>query len=159
MAQLAQFNVARLWAPIDAPETAEFAAALDAVNALAEQSPGFVWRHVTDYGTPESAFAYDDEQVIWTMSVWTSIEALRAFVYRTDHNAFLRRRREWFEPHADAAVVMWWVEDGTIPTVHDGIARLERLRAEGPGPAAFTFRTAFDAEGRPITRSAEGVRG
>jgi heme-degrading monooxygenase HmoA len=158
VAQLAQFNLARLRAPMEAPETAEFVAALDAVNALAERSPGFVWRHVTDYGDPESAFAYDDELVIWTMSVWTSIEALRAFVYRTDHNAYLRRRREWFEAPTEASVVMWWVDDGTVPTVQDGIARLERLRAEGPSPAAFTFRSTFDPEGWPLTRPTQEVR-
>jgi len=41
---LAQINVGKLKAPIDAPETADFKNNLDRVNTLAEASPGFVWR-------------------------------------------------------------------------------------------------------------------
>jgi heme-degrading monooxygenase HmoA len=153
MAHLAQFNLARLKAPIDAPETAGFAEALDEINGLAETSPGFVWRHVTDYDDPESAYVYDDELMIWTMSVWTSVEALRAFVYRSDHSGYLRRRREWFEPSSEAVVVLWWVPEGTVPTPADGVSRLERLRSEGPGPEAFSFRRLYDPDGEPLARA------
>ena len=41
---LAQLNIGRMVAPIDAPEVADFVAALDPVNAIADAAPGFVWR-------------------------------------------------------------------------------------------------------------------
>jgi len=47
---LAQANLSRLRYPPDAPEAAEFVAALDRVNWLAERSRGFVWRHRADSG-------------------------------------------------------------------------------------------------------------
>ena len=43
-------------------------------------------------------------------------------------------------------MVLWWVEPGHIPSVAEAIERLERLRRDGPTPAAFTFRTPFDPE-------------
>ena len=41
---LAQLNVGHIRYATDDPRMAEFMGALDAVNALAERSPGFVWR-------------------------------------------------------------------------------------------------------------------
>ena len=35
---------------IDSPEMAEFVARLEDVNALADESPGFVWRLQTEQG-------------------------------------------------------------------------------------------------------------
>jgi hypothetical protein len=86
------------------------------------------------------------------MSVWESIEALRDFVYRSDHVAVMRRRREWFEEMAQAFLVLWWVPVGTAPTVDDGLGRLAQLEARGPTPDAFTFRTWFDPQGEPAGR-------
>ena len=41
---LAQINIAKMLAPIDHPLMADFVANLDAINSIAEKSPGFVWR-------------------------------------------------------------------------------------------------------------------
>jgi hypothetical protein len=78
------------------------------------------------------------------MSVWTSLQALRAFTYTTAHVHVLRERRSWFERLAEAHLVLWWVPAGHIPSVDDALDRLERLRRDGPTPAAFTFRTPFE---------------
>jgi len=142
--RLAQCNIARLQAPIDAPETADFVAALDSINALAEASPGFVWRLQDDSGNATSIQAFDDEMLIVNMSVWESVEALSAFTYRSAHKDVLRRRREWFEPMADASVVLWWVPADTLPTVEEAQTRLESLRRDGPTAEAFTFRTVVE---------------
>lgn len=142
---LAQFNVARLIAPIEAPESAEFREALDAVNALAEASPGFVWR-ATGIGFDSEKPAYDtDPMILANLSVWESAEALAAFAYRSAHGGFVRRGRAWFEPGEAAQVVMWWVPAGVAPTREQAFARLERLRADGPTPDAFDFKTRFPA--------------
>lgn len=141
--ELAEINVARLRAPIDDPLIAEFRAALDEVNELADASVGFRWRLQTEDGNATSVRPYEDESIIINVSTWTSVEALADYVYRSDHTAFLRRRAEWFERLGEVAVAMWWVPAGTRPTVEDALARLDHLRAHGPSPHAFTFRTRF----------------
>jgi hypothetical protein len=146
---LAQLNVARLHEPIDAPATAEFVAALDPINALADAAPGFVWRLQDDSGNATSILTTPDPLFIVNMSVWESIEALSDFVYRSDHTPFLRRRREWFEKPSDAFLVLWWVPAGHIPTTDEALDRLETLRTNGPTPEAFTFRKSFSPGGRP----------
>ena len=140
---LAQLNIGRMVAPTTAPEVAEFMAALDPINALAEAAPGFVWRLQTDAGNATDIHAFDDPLLLLNMSVWESLEALRAFTYTTAHTGVLRRRHEWFERLAEAHLVLWWVPAGHIPTIAEAVERLERLRRDGPTPAAFTFRVPF----------------
>lgn len=55
----------------------------------------------------------------------------------------MRRRREWFERMEQRFLVLWWVQRGHVPTVAEALERLQRLRAGGPTPQAFTFRSAF----------------
>jgi len=142
--ELAQINVGRLRAPVDDPLVAEFMEALDEVNALADQSRGFRWRLQTEDGNATAVRPYEDESILINVSVWESVAALGDYVYRSDHTAFLRRRREWFERLEDVAVALWWVPAGHRPSVEEAVARLEHLRAHGPLPHAFTFRQPFD---------------
>ena len=144
--QLAQINVARLLAPIDAPETADFVAALEPVNARADRAEGFVWRLQTAEGNATAVQAFDDPLVIVNLSVWESIEALEAFAYGDEsHRAVLRRgasgssgistrprrsggsppgrRRRWTRPRRGS----------------------QHLRTHGPTQHAFTFRERFSA--------------
>lgn len=115
------------------------------MNALADGSPGFVWRLQTDEGDATSIRAYDDELMIVNMSVWESVDALWGFVYSGDHLAVMRRRREWFERFDTQILVLWWVPAGHVPTVDEAKERLEHLRAEGPSERAFTFKQRFPA--------------
>lgn len=142
----AELNVARLLHPLDAPDNAEFVAALDAVNLIAERTPGFVWRLQGDAGESSSyVTAYDDPLMIINLTVWKDAESLRHFTYRSGHGAYLRRRREWFAQPTAPQMVCWWIPAGEVPTVDDAVRRLEQLRAEGPGPQAFTFADPFPA--------------
>ncbi len=142
---LAQFNIARLAAPLDDPRTAEFVAGLDSINKLAEESPGFVWRLKDESGNATSLNPYKDPMIIINMSVWSGVEALREFTYRTRHVDYFRRRGEWFEPIRQPNLVLWWIEAGSEPTIAQGRLRLSRLRSEGPTPQAFDFKTTFPA--------------
>lgn len=148
--QLAQFNVALPKAALDSPVMAEFMANLDRINALAEASPGFVWRLQTDDGNA-TALRPMGENAIVNMSVWRDVASLGAFVHKSGHVEFLKRRREWFERVAEAYVVLWWVPRGHRPTVEEGVARLMVLRERGTTADAFTFR---DAHPAPATASA-----
>ncbi|AEV88070.1 hypothetical protein ACWT_7059 [Actinoplanes sp. SE50] len=142
---LAQINTARLRAPLADPSMAEFVAGLTLMNELADRSPGFVWRLIGDDG--DGTIATDaDPGRIYTMSVWETPAHLRAYAYQSDHLDYLRRRREWFHPHGpDAALVLWWLPAGDLPTLQQGLDRLDRLRADGSTPEAFTFRAPFPA--------------
>ena len=143
---LAQLNVGRMVAPTSAPEVADFMAALDPINALADAAPGFVWRLQTDAGNATDVHAFDDELLLLNMSVWESIETLRAFTYTSAHTDVLRRRREWFDRLEVAHLVLWWVPKGHIPTIAEALERLEAIRGDGPNPAAFTFRVPYQPD-------------
>lgn len=140
---LAQVNVARLRAPLDAPSMRAFVDGLEPINALADDSPGFVWRLQTDEGDATSVRVFDDDMLIVNMSVWESLETLRTFVFRTEHADYLRRRSEWFERLAEAPTALWWIARGAIPTIDEAKRRLELLRANGPTPEAFSLRAPF----------------
>jgi Domain of unknown function (DUF3291) len=145
---IAQVNIALPKEPLDSPLLAGFVARLEAVNALADASPGFVWRLQTEDGDATSIRAFEDERVIINMSVWESIEALWSFVYDGGHLAVMRRRREWFD-RIEMHMCLWWVPAGHVPGLEEAKDRVARLRAEGPTPYAFTFKRRFGPPGAP----------
>ncbi len=144
---LAQLNIGRLLAPIDDPRTIDFVANLAPINALAEASPGFVWRLQDEHGDATHVKAFDDDLMILNLTVWTSVEALADFVFRTGHIDLVRRRREWFEGAIQPTTCLWWIPEGTLPAVDHAIQRLEHLREHGATATAFTFRHRFDPDG------------
>jgi heme-degrading monooxygenase HmoA len=150
---LAQLNIGLPVAPLDGPELAAFMANLEPVNALADAAPGFVWRLQTEDGDATAIRPYDDDRLLVNMSVWTSVEALAAFVFSGEHRAIMKRRREFFVPMQEAFQVLWWVPEGTTPTVTEAQERLNHLREHGPTPHAFTFRTPFPAPDGPAVRA------
>lgn len=158
---LAQVNIARMREPLDSPLLADFAAALDPVNAAADAAPGFIWRLQSEGGNATSvqAFAWDragSAGVLVNMSVWESVEALAAYVYSDTHRQVLRRRREWFTRMAEAYAAMWWIRRGHIPTTGEAEDRVQHLRESGPGPYVFTLREHFPPPGAPNSRPVRG---
>lgn len=147
---LAQVNIGRLRAPLESPEIAEFVAGLEPINSLADSSPGFVWRLQDDTGDATSIRPFGDDSILVNMSVWESFEALRSYVYDSEHVVYMRRRREWFTKLETALLALWWIPAGTLPTTMDARERLAHLDAHGPSPHAFTFRRAFTPDGMEI---------
>ena len=109
---IAQLNVGQILAQTDDPVMADFMNALDRINALAEASPGFLWRLQGDNGNATEILTTPDPYFLINMSVWRSIEELFEFVYRSAHTGFMVRRREWFERPSEAYQVLWWVPAG-----------------------------------------------
>ena len=144
---LAQINVGRLVAPRDAACVAPFFAALDRVNALAEASPGFVWRLQGEGGNATDLQPTADPLFIVNMSVWVDADALFAFVYRSGHAPEMARRREYFERFEGAYQALWWVPTGHVPSIDEGLSRLWRLDRHGPTAQAFTFKSRFPTPG------------
>ena len=142
---LAQINIGRILGPLDGPIMAGFVAQLDPINALADASPGFVWRLQSESGNATDIAYSDDPMIIVNMSVWESIEALVAFVYKSEHLGVFRERRSWFEKSALPNYALWWVPAGHIPTVREGRQRLEHYQKHGATPYAFWFSKQFPA--------------
>lgn len=140
---LAQSNVARMRGQLEDPVMAGFVERLDTLNALADESPGFVWRYQTEAGNATEVRVFDDELILFNMSVWESVEALEAYVYQSDHVRAVQKRTEWFERSERTPMVLWWIEAGHIPSVEEAKARFDNLWAGGPNPDAFTFRNRY----------------
>ncbi len=138
---IAQINIARMKAPLDDPVMTGFVARLDEINALADRSPGFVWRLQTSEGNATYLRPFGDDRIIVNMSVWETVEALQRYVYHTAHAELLRQRQAWFEKFAGAYVALWWVPVGHIPGIDEAKKRLAHLDANGPTQFAFTFKT------------------
>lgn len=142
---LAQINVGRLLAPVDDPRIADFVANLDRINALADGTPGFVWRLVGEGNNATDIQPRPDDPLFAiNMSVWTSLDALAGFVYRSAHRDIMRRRRDWFEA-METYMALWWIPAGHIPTIDEALQRLAVLERLGPTAEAFTFRHPFPA--------------
>ncbi len=140
---LAQVNISRLLAPIDSPILADFVAQLDPINALAEQSQGFVWRLKDENNDATALRVFDDEMIIINMSVWESIEDLKNFAFKTAHVGVMKDRNKWFEKPQSASLALWWIPEGNIPTPLDAKERLANINKNGASPFAFTFKDVF----------------
>ncbi|MGD2101902.1 MAG: DUF3291 domain-containing protein [Acidimicrobiia bacterium] len=145
---IAQCNIGRALKPLEDPEMAEFVAALEPINAIAEASPGFVWRLTDDDGQSSSYVdipGNDDPLLIINYSIWEDVESLQHFVNRSGHVAYLRRRREWFERMEAPTSVAWWIPAGTIPAVGEAYERVVHLQTHGPSEEAFPITKPWPA--------------
>ena len=144
---LAQINIGRFRAPKDDPVNADFMDALDHVNALAETSPGFIWRMTGEGNSAVDLQVGEDPHLAANMSVWESLDALAAFAYRNPvHRGVMRRRKEWFEPMS-VYMALWWVPAGETPSLAEGLRRLSILEVSGPTAEAFLFASPFPPPG------------
>jgi hypothetical protein len=150
---LAQVNIGRARGAITEEIMSGFVSQLAEINALAERTPGFVWRLQTEDGDATAFRAYpDDNSILINMSVWTDLESLREYVFRTAHAAVMRRRREWFERFEGVYVALWWVPVGHRPSLEEAVTRLACLQDKGATSEAFSFAHPFDADGRDLSR-------
>jgi len=141
--EIAQLNVGRARGPMDGPVMAGFAEQLDEINALAEATPGFVWRLQGDNGNATGLLYTSDPLFIVNLTVWRSIEDLWGYTYVSHHNRVFKRRAEWFERRETPHLVLWWQPTGSIPEVTEALDRLRLLTRLGATPEAFTFKERF----------------
>ena len=140
---VAQINVGTTLFETDDERLHGFMSRLDAVNALADKSPGFVWRLQSESGNATDIDVGGDPLFIVNMSVWASIDELFEFVYKTAHREVMIRRREWFARPKGAYQALWWVPAGHTPTPEEALERLAYLNEHGPTEKAFTFQKTF----------------
>jgi hypothetical protein len=135
---LAQVNIARMRAPLDDPSMSDFVSRIDEINALADSDPGFVWRWTDSDNGPFTA-----PDLLFNLSVWKSVDALRDYVYRGEHAHLFRDRLKWFLSPDGPTLALWWIPAGQQPTPAASKERLEHLAEHGPTPFAFSFKHSF----------------
>ena len=113
--RLAEFNVGYATYPLDDPRMSGFMDNLDNINALAEHSPGFVWRMNSDSGNATDFNVPGDAEVISNMSVWEDVASLRNYVFNTVHARFYEQKENWFQAMTSHHFVMSWLK--TITTL------------------------------------------
>jgi hypothetical protein len=144
---LAQLNLGLFRAPLDDAEMTEFTAALEPINAIAEATPGFIWRLKDDDGASSSFVDVPGRSnPLWApnMSVWQDFESLKHFMYRSGHSSYLRRRADWFQKPNGPINVLWWLPAGEIPTLEDAVDRLDHLAEHGPSDRGWPLTKPFD---------------
>lgn len=151
---IAQVNIATGRASLEDPVMQGFVDRLEPLNALADTSPGFVWRLQTEDGDATAIQVFENPLIIFNLTVWESVEALEAFVYKTDHVEAVKKRMQWFEKPTRAPFTLWWIPAGHIPDEHEAKDRLEMLWRDGPSSQAFTFRHRFPAPDEELLEAA-----
>lgn len=136
---LAQFDLVRPKFPQTNIAMDAFYSSADYVNALAESHPGFIWRDTSD--DLELISELWGEGYLYTLSVWRDTESLKDFLYNTPHADFMRRGREWFHPWVKPRSVLWWIEEGSTPSVREAHEKLIRLCEIGPSYDAFDLHS------------------
>ncbi|NNJ89302.1 MAG: DUF3291 domain-containing protein [Eudoraea sp.] len=140
----AQVNIARAKFRLDDPRMADFVNNTARINALAEVSPGFIWRWIEE-PSDEVCDVYGDPALVVNMSLWESRETLMAFTYKTAHADIYKRRKEWFSKLKDNHMVCWYTKEPTI-SLMEAKKRLDHLNTKGESAYAFSFRSNFTIE-------------
>jgi hypothetical protein len=141
---LAELNIGKFRFPVSDGRMADFMNNLDRVNALAERSPGFVWRLKGDNNNATDFRVGDDYAV--NLSVWTDAKSLENYVFKTVHAQFYKRKAEWFNLMEKPHMVFWHVPEGHQPNLSEAMDRLENYQKNGPTEAAFGWAEVMDVE-------------
>jgi heme-degrading monooxygenase HmoA len=83
----------------------------------------------------------DAHNTYWTLTVWTTESAMKAFMLAGPHKKAMRRLSEWCD---EAALVHWQQEDDQQPDWSDAHRRLQtegrRSKVNHPSPAQEKFQ-------------------
>jgi hypothetical protein len=135
---VAELNVAYPKYDVNDRRFAGFVNNLERINALAERSPGFVWRLKDDVaGNAMDLQVDEDPALIPNLSVWESVEDLERFTFGTVHAQIYKLRENWFTPMQERHFVMWHVPVGHQPTLEEAMAKLAQINADGPSDDVF----------------------
>jgi hypothetical protein len=152
MSHLAFYTFGLLRQPFDSAPSQEFLAAAPAVFDAVTTAPGLIARRPAPAGgVPRVPDGGEEHPVAHTLTLWTDLESVYAFSYRSVHATALRRRKDWFLPAGWPSYAAWWVAGHALPTWQEAFARFEHLHDHGPTPFVFDFKHPFDAAGQLIT--------
>ena len=155
---LAQVNIARMNADLDDPIMSGFVQRLKEINALADNSRGFVWRFQTVEGDATYLRPFEDKRILFNMSVWETVEHLKEYVYASKHVELLKSKASWFTKLDEVHLALWWIPEGQTPSVEGALEKLQIIKTNGSTPDAFTFAKPYPKPNKalqptsPLTR-------
>ncbi len=155
---IAQVNTAKMNADLDDPIMSGFVQRLDEINALADDSEGFVWRFQTETSDATYLRPFEDKRVLFNMSVWKTLDNLRSYVYKSKHLELLRSKADWFTKLEEAHLALWWIPQGHIPSVEEALEKLRFIKTKGPSPDAFTFAKTYPLPNKALQPTASLTR-
>ncbi|MEM9434538.1 MAG: DUF3291 domain-containing protein [Pseudomonadota bacterium] len=134
---LAELNIGLLRHDIGDPRVAEFIDNIDRINALGKRMPGFVAMAETEGSAGNTGtFINGNPRLVPNLTVWEDVHSLKSFVWNTVHKKFYDRRADWFAK-IEMHFVMWWVPIGHMPSLEEGLKRLDTRREHGDSENAF----------------------
>ena len=129
--------------------------------AAAERSEGFIERSIRDANNWTHSWGEQVcpnflapellPHVAQTLSIWQDTESVFAFSYADFHAEGMKDRKDWFRNPDYPNYVAWWIADDYKPTFAEATKRLEILQESGSNPDAFSFKSPYDAEGKPTS--------
>ena len=156
---IAQANIAKMIARFDDPRMSGLVQRVDEMNALAGKSRGFVWRFKPENGDPAHLAPFvdyfascDPGQIFFNMSVWETIDHLKAYIFESAHLELWKNRSQWLLKPERPHLAMWWIPVGNFPSVEEGRRRLTLIEQNGATSEAFHFAQTFPApiHGEPL---------
>jgi hypothetical protein len=148
---LAQMNIAWMHGVMTDAVMSGLAGRIEEIYHLADQSTGFVWRLPSSAITPETLEPFElifpgfqRDNLFYNMSVWKTVDDLRAYTFASTHAELLHERHQWIDRIAGASNVLWWIAPDTRPTIAESVDRWRHLQSHGPTPHAFTLRRSFE---------------
>src|SRR5262245_38744586 len=95
------------------PVMAGLASRVDEINKLAEGAAGFVWRLTTSEVTHSALDPFEvdfpgfhRDRLFYNLSVWKSLEDLRAYTFHSVHAELLNERHHWVDSIVGASVAL-----------------------------------------------------
>jgi hypothetical protein len=130
------------------PAMAEFFDNIDRVHEVAARTKGFVDRIEKSEEDVRKALVPDIPNAeglgISSLTVWETTDDLEAFVHKTLHGHFLKRKSEWFRNIDKPTYVIWPIEPGHVPTIAEARERRDMLVRLGPTDEAYDFQYAAE---------------
>lgn len=134
---LAELNIADWKIDPASPQAAGFVGNVGRINALAERSPGFVWRKKDDERDTRGYNVIGGPKTLMTMSVWQTPQDFEHFVWNTVHKKIYQNKAQWFDQLESHSLVMWWIDEDHEPTLEEAKTRLDHLNENGDSDFAF----------------------
>lgn len=142
---LFQFNLARMRKPFSDPLFDDFKVWLNALHALADISPGFIWRYQGEKDEDGYIQPYPSAPLIMgNFSAWRDYQSLYDYTFTDGHLEMLKGKRKWFEKVLTPYNVLYYgtVDDLSHPPeqlLEEAKRRLAYLSLYGETPVAFGF--------------------
>jgi len=138
-------NLAKMRASYDAAVFKDFKVWLNALHALAETHPGFVWRYKGEDDDAGHILPYPcAPEIMGNMSAWRDYDSLYEYTFTDGHLEIMKKKRKWFERMSTPYNVLYYGSEEDLLKPKEellGVAKvkLAHLKKHGDSSEAFGF--------------------